>query len=489
MKLARAPIGVLSQVNTLRHVLSDLFSILDEPLMSDRMPRTRWGGTADGNFPSRGYFAIAQRDGVSWLIDPSGGRFLSKGVNTVCFDQDRIQNSDRTPYALACQRKYGNRETWRCVAAKRLRAWGFNTLGAWSDEAVANTGSAQLAFTPNLDLGMSFVWDKDDAVTGTLRDSFPDVFDPEFDSHIRQRARTLCEPRRDEQAIIGWFIDNELRWGPDWRGNEELLTNFLLLPPGSPGRDATLAWLRKRYLAFQEFNSVWRTPVGSWEALAFLPHIEAPYRRKPPYQRNIGDEQVANHADHPKRAAFAADCDGFAALVAERYFVLTSAAIKAADPNHLVLGCRFAYVPPPPIVKAAGLYSDVISFNCYDFDPSASIDAYSVSGKPCLVGEFSFRSADSGLPNSNGAGPLVATQAERATCLRRYVAAALQNPAIVGYHWFEHADQPAEGRFDGENSNFGTVTIDDEVYEELTRTMTAVNAEAEEMHAATACIT
>ena len=50
------------------------------------------------------------------------------------------------------------------------------------------------------------------------------------------------------------------------------------------------------------------------------------------------------------------------------------------------------------------------------------------------------------------------------------------------YHWFEHADQPAEGRFDGENSNFGTVSIDDEVYEELTQTMTSVNAEAEAIH-------
>jgi hypothetical protein len=27
--------------------------------------------------------------------------------------------------------------------------------------------------------------------------------------------------------------------------------------------------------------------------------------------------------------------------------------------------------------------------------------------------------------------------------------------AVVGYHWFEHADQLAASRFDGENSNFG----------------------------------
>ena len=53
---------------------------------------------------------------------------------------------------------------------------------------------------------------------------------------------------------------------------------------------------------------------------------------------------------------------------------------------------------------------------------------------------------------------------------------------MVGYHWFEHADQPAEGRFDGENSNFGLVTIEDEVYPELTETMIRVNAAAEQIH-------
>jgi len=77
---------------------------------------------------------------------------------------------------------------------------------------------------------------------------------------------------------------------------------------------------------------------------------------------------------------------------------------------------------------------------------------------------------------------LVPTQAERAVAYRRYAAAALSRPAIVGCHWFEHADQQAEGRFDGENSNFGVVSINDEVYEELTQTMKSLNAEAEAIH-------
>jgi hypothetical protein len=379
--------------------------------MPAQAPRTRWGGTTGHNFQAGGYFRVGERDGASWLIDPDGGRFLSKGVNTVDINQDKIRDTERVPYAETCLRKYGSQESWRKAVNARLASWGVNTLGSWSDTAVATAGPAPLAVTPNIDLAMSFAWER--------KQAFPDVFDPEFEAHVRRRARELCAPRRDEKNIIGWFIDNELRWGPDWRGTEELHALFLNYAATSPGR----------------------------------------------------------------RAAADADPASFTAQVAERYFALTTAAIRAADPNHLVLGCRFALVPQGAAIAAAARHVDVISFNCYELDAGKAIDTYAAAGKPCLIGEFSFRAADSGLPNTGGAGPKVETQAERAGCFTAYVSAALRKRTIVGYHWFEHADQPAEGRFDGENSNFGTVTIEDHVYDELTRAMTAMNANADAMHA------
>lgn len=396
--------------------------------------RTRWGGIADGRFRPSGYFRVEPSNGAFWLVDPAGGRFLSKGVNSVRFDQDAVQNTKRVPYAEACQRRYGGVTAWRTATATRLASWGFNTVGSWSDEAVASAATVSLAVTPNLDLGMSFAWQRNDSHPNEPRQDFPDVFDPDFDTHVRRRARERCAARSGESNILGWFIDNELRWGADWRGPEDLLALFLKLAADRPGRIAATDWLHTR------------------------------------------------HGD-PARIPSAADGEAFAGVTADRYFELTVAAIKAADPNHLVLGCRFAIPPPPSVIAAAGRHLDVISFNCYGPDASGALDAYATTGKPCLIGEFSFRSADSGLPNTNGAGPIVGTQAERAAAFRHYVTAALKYRMFVGYHWFEHADQPAEGRFDGENSNFGTVTIEDRVYEELTCAMTAVNAEAEALHA------
>jgi len=443
--------------------------------MSDRISRTHWGGTHTGGFDAGGYFRVAERDGIFWLVDPDGGRFLSKGVNTVRFDQDHVLDTPRAPYAEACTRKYGSEAAWRAAAGARLANWGFNTLGCWSDESVADAGPSRFAVAPNLDLGMSFAWAKEYA------QSFPDVFDANFDRHAQSRAHEVCAARADDQKILGWFIDNELRWGSDWRGADELLTLFLGLRARAPGRTATVDWLRARYRDFQGFNTIWRTPAQSWETLDLLNQIAPPYTRFPVYQRDAKQEHAANHAD-AARAEFFTACDAFAGLVGQRYFETACAAIRAADPNHLILGSRFAYVPSPGVIGAAARRCDVISVNCYDLDARPIIDAYSDTGKPCLIGEFSFRSADSGLPNTNGAGPLVPTQAERAVAYRRYAAAALSQPAIVGCHWFEHADQPAEGRFDGENSNFGIVSINDEVYEELTQTMKSLNAEAEAIH-------
>ena len=439
------------------------------------MQRTKWGGIADDCFRGSGFFRVDERDGAFWLVDPDGGRFLSKGMNTVRFDQDHVGCTDRVPYADTCKEKYGSEEIWRASVANRLASWNFNTLGCWSDELVAGAGSSPLATTPTTALGASFRLHRRDEI-------FPDVFDPAFSDHIRESAKKHCTKRRNEAGLLGTFLDNELYWSPDWRGADEVLTLFLNLPAHRPGRVAAIIRLEERYRDFSHFDAVWRTPARSWEEFGTIGHVEAPFFRMPPGGLNDALETKANLAN-PLHAAFSADCDAFIAVVAEQYFELCALAIKAADPNHLVIGSRFGYQPQTNVIAAAGRYLDVISFNCYDFDAGPVIDAYAACGKPCLISEFSFRSDDSGLPNTRGAGPRVASQIERAQCFERYVTAALKKPVVVGYHWFEHADQPAEGRFDGENSNFGTVTIEDEVYAELIETMTRVNAAAEQIHA------
>jgi agarase len=258
---------------------------------------------------------------------------------------------------------------------------------------------------------------------------------------------------------------------------------FMAQPASVPGKKAAVDLMRERYTDVKKFNDVWNTTFASWDEVLEATTIKQPVQRKAVYAQNQESERQANEAD-PKRAAFVADSDAFLARLAERYFRITAEAVKAADPNHLNFGARFAYVPPLPVVAAAAKYVDGISFNCYQFDPRQTIERYSVFGKPLIIGEFSFRGEDVGLPNSKGGGEKVKTQADRAAAYKNFVTWGLSSPYLVGYHWFEHCDEPKEGRFDGENCNYGVVNIHDEVYVDLTRAMTEINAQAETLHEA-----
>jgi len=52
----------------------------------------------------------------------------------------------------------------------------------------------------------------------------------------------------------------------------------------------------------------------------------------------------------------------------------------------------------------------------------------------------------------------------------------------VSPNWFQWSDQPAQGRFDGENGNYGLVKENDEPWELLTQRMTKVNGEIEAIY-------
>ena len=427
-----------------------------------------------------GFFHARQMDQRWGLVDPQGRPFVSMGVDAVCHHPDETRDTHRCAYAEAVLAKYGSVEAWRKAAAEQLFSLGFNTLGSWSEDAIAQVevNKEHLAYAPNLELGVSFVHSRTGGAATAfawMKGIFPDVFDPDFAKSVQALADAKCRPLKEDPHLLGWFTDNELCWGPDWRGRDELLVEFLNAPLQSPGREAALGLLEQRYPAIARFNEVWSTAFASWDAARQAPQFVTPAgaSRKAILAQNA---EVNRTASNDMARAFIADCDAFVGLLAERYFQITAEAIKAADPNHMVMGCRFAYVPAAPVIAAAGKYCDVISFNSYSDDPTWALNAYTAANKPLLIGEFGFRARDSGLPNTKGAGLLLATQADRARCYEAYVRAALRHPYFVGCHWFKHADEPKEGRFDGEDSNYGIVNIDDRPYDVLSAKMKEVNA-------------
>ena len=61
----------------------------------------------------------------------------------------------------------------------------------------------------------------------------------------------------------------------------------------------------------------------------------------------------------------------------------------------------------------------------------------------------------------------------------------VEEPYLVGAHWFCFADEPPGGRAaDGEDYNFGLVDIENRPYQELTAALTDLNGRAATLHAA-----
>jgi hypothetical protein len=111
----------------------------------------------------------------------------------------------------------------------------------------------------------------------------------------------------------------------------------------------------------------------------------------------------------------------------------------------MLLGVKFAGAPSAPVLKACGEYNEVVSLDYYPSEseplPNTNFfsQVYAAAKKPLLVGEFAYRGnvrsshtrttarthrnahcdddgilQDVGLPNTKGAGLVVATQALRA---------------------------------------------------------------------------
>ena len=89
-----------------------------------------------------------------------------------------------------------------------------------------------------------------------------------------------------------------------------------------------------------------------------------------------------------------------------------------------------------------------------------------------LIGEFHFGALDRGL-FWNG---LVSTdsQEDRGRKYADYVNSALDNPQMVGTHWFQYGDEAVTGRGDGENAQCGFIDVCDTPYEETVRSARAV---------------
>lgn len=414
-----------------------------------RAPCRSFRGEGEGNFMSGFMRILRSADGRWWVVDGEERCSLFRGVDHVKYTGFHSDALGYAPYGRNNDVKYPNREAWADETVRRLREWGFNATG---NVAVAAKGG--FAYNLQLGFGKGLCAGKDpDAFIVPDRRApcshFPNPFHPGFAEYADRVARAKCAPNKDNPRLFGYFLDNELLWWGAYKSRplaDGMFDTISSLPPGHSARAALDRFVAER-----------------------------------------GKDKV-----------------GFLELVAERYFGTLCAAVRRHDPNHLILGCRFAGFigAHRVVVKACGRHCDAVSVNTY---PRADLDRniveawsdgryrrigellsemHEVSGKPVLITEWSFMALDSGCPCTYATGQRFFTQRERAQAVELFLRSTLACPAVIGYSFFAWVDDPREGtgRACPENGNYGLVSIRDEPYREMTATFAALNAKAEELH-------
>ncbi len=443
-----------------------------------------------------GYFRVEQRNRTWWIITPEGHPFFSTGVNAVHPYGYYVKALGYSPYREAVKSKYGDEDAWASATLQRLLSWNFNTLGAWSAYDLFNKVGIhspsvdeleEQAYSTPATFRMPYTVILYTSGASWLRGTIVDFFSQEFRDHAYKVAESYCKPLSTDPYLLGYFLDNEMRWGVDWRGAKTFFQEYFSLPATAPGKQKLVSFLRSRYRNdVNSLNSAWCVSVNDFDDLLSMTELQG---------------------CRPETPEAKEDRSEFLYLAAGEYFRVSAEAIHAYDPNHLILGARIqALVAPPEVVRACGEHSDVVSINFYELEglleeyiqrageafgyPSGYLSAednfrlfYEITGKPILISEFGYRAADSGLPNSYPPGFLtLPNQYERAAAFERFAVRVASAPWIVGYHWFSWVDEPEEGRFDGEDSNWGIVNEDDEPYLPLVDKMTEVNNSVWEIH-------
>jgi len=439
---------------------------------------------ADLKGKATGYFRVERRDGKWWAFDPLGRGFVPLGVDHVRYNGHWCEALGYSPYHRRMQQLYPNRDAWVQETADRLSSWGFNRLGGHASDPMVHQGLNYSQFvgigTPMARLGDEFDITPNE---GRPCSAFPNVFHPDFEKYCHYQAETVCRPCAGDPWLFGYFLDNELAW---WgRGDHEtgLFDAVMKKDAGHTAKIALRDFLAKRYEQnIDKLNTAWAIDLKSFN-----------------------DVLQRSQLDGSNVETVRTDKAAFLAAVAERYFSCTTKAIRAIDPDHLILGCRFAGGRTTADVwAAAARHCDVLTLNYYgnvDLDRGIALDddhscqgdplgvafaefAKLACGRPLLVTEWSFIALDSGLPCTNGAGQRFHTQTQRAGAAGIFAETLLRIPEVIGFDYFMWADEPALGISSAfpENSNYGLVNGDNEVYQELANSLSGVLKRAGDLH-------
>ena len=401
-------------------------------------------------YAEQGYWRVRQdKDGYWTFVDPRGNDVFLRGVEQVVWRGHSTRDGKKPPYRLWNETHYATKAEWADETIGRLKRWGFNTLGSWSDPSLRGRG---MGYFVHVGFAMPCFTDgeKGDGDLMIKRKGgryFPNVFSPGWERHCRKlaRARLILSVLGDAD-LIGIYLDGELPW---WGEN------------GNPDRAVNLCDVIMRQ---GENHSA----------------------------RKALEEFAAKRPDGLSRAAKL----DFMKIIAERSYKTTTDAVRSVARNHLIVGSMFAGLNgfgPQSTLEACAKYCDVVSIDIYpsiDLDKGiiftkgtdhadnagdapqvelfSELDRLSKKlGKPFHVTEWSFPAVEKGFEGTSGGGQRFRTQRERSLASQMFVEMLSASPSICGYNYFMWTDTQKK-TIASQDCQYGLVKENGEPYRELT---------------------
>ena len=229
------------------------------------------------------------------------------------------QGSHRDEYdprkpSYAALRHYDASDAWADASLKRIKSWGFTTIGGWSDyhTVTRQTAHQDLWLTPVLHLG------------STSGAPWFDMWDEKVLRRIEEVAVQNMGPLAGDPRVLGYYSDNEIGW---WNA---ILWRMTLEQPASSGqRQRLVQLLRDEY-------------ANDWSRLTkdFDPGNAASWQ-----ELERGGKlwlRPASSGIHTMRR--------FLGLVADRYYQVMRDTIRKLDPDAMYLGDRYQSFYYPEVV-------------------------------------------------------------------------------------------------------------------------------------------
>ena len=301
-----------------------------------------------------------------------------------------------------------------------LPKFGMNGTGNWTDEEVPGSKYSQkvpLAYCPKYSFVSSYKRKRKDKLPIA-------VFDDEFVDFCKKQAQQFKQ-YKDDPHVLGYFIDNELSW--TYKGG--LKSHLAVKDSKDKNYQAAINFLKERGVSTKKFKEV--------------------------------------------------DEDAYAAVMAERYYSVVCSAVRAVDPNHMILGPRLnkSWNRSKEFMEAAGRHLDIVALNHYHRWGTRSTELENIAkwtGRPLLISEFY---AMEKIPNfeEKGAGWRVENEESRGLFYEHFLTTQLEAPYMVGFHWFNFQDDYKDDNSNEPKARRGLIDIKGKSYTKLQARMKYMN--------------